>query len=144
MADYRDQEPAIRAAGAILAAISADGPDKSQAVHDELRLNFPILCDTHRRVAREWGVYNAREKGGIAKPAVFILAPGRVVRYASVDEVASRVPAAEIVRILSAHDPAPLPQRRRLNPGPGNFFRAARNSLHFGMRQPDSEPDESK
>lgn len=144
MADYRDQESAIQGAGTQLAAISVDSPEKSHAVRDELRLNFPILCDTHRRVTREWGIYNAREKGGIAKPAVFILGPGRVVRYVSVDEVASRVPASEIVRILSARAPAPLPLRRRLNPGPGNFFRAARNSLHFGMRQPDSEPDESK
>jgi peroxiredoxin len=139
LADYRDQEAAIRAAGAKLAAISVDGPEKSQAVRDELRVNFPILCDTHRRVAREWGVYNAREKGGIAKPAVFILDPGRLVRYVSVDEVASRIPASEVVRLLSARDGLPAPQRRRLVPRPGNFFRAVRNSLHFGVRQPESE-----
>ncbi len=139
MADYRDQQPAIRAAGANLAAISVDGPEKSQAVRNEFRLDFPIFCDTHRRVAHEWGVYNAREKGGIAKPVVFILDPGCVVRYVSVDEIASRVPASEVVRLLSAHDGVAAPQRRRLNPGPGNFFRALRNSLHFGVRQPESE-----
>jgi peroxiredoxin len=139
LADYRDQEAAIAGAGAKLAAISVDSPEKSHAVRDELRLNFPIFCDTHRRVAREWGVYNAHEKGGIAKPAVFILNPGCVVRYASVDEVVSRVPASEIVHLLSAHDGVPAPQRRRLNPGPRTFFRAVRNSLHFGVRQPESE-----
>lgn len=140
MADYRDQEPAIRAAGAKLAALSVDSPEKSQAVRDEFRLNFPILCDTHRRVVRQWGVYNAREKGGIAKPAVFILDPGRVVRYVSVDEVASRIPASQIVRLLSAHNGGvPAPERRRLIPGPRNFFRAVRNSLHFGVRQPESD-----
>jgi peroxiredoxin len=139
LADYRDQESAIHAAGAKLAAISVDGPEKSQAVRDEFHLNFAILCDTHRRVTREWGVYNAREKGGIARPAVFILDPGRVVRYVSVDEVASRVPAPEVVRLLSAGSGVPAPQRRRLNPGPGNFVRAVRNSLHFGVRQPESQ-----
>jgi peroxiredoxin len=139
LADYRGQEPAIRAAGAKLVAISVDSPEKSQAVRDELGLNFPIVCDTHRRVVREWGVYNAREKGGIAKPAVFIVDPGRVVRYVSVDDVASRVPASEVVRLLSAHDGIPAPRRRRLVPSPGNFFRAVRNSLHFGVRQPESE-----
>lgn len=139
MADYRDQEAAIRAAGAKLAAIAVDGPEKSQAVRDELHLSFPTLWDSHRRVVREWGVYNAHEKGGIAKPAVFILDPGRVVRYVSVDEVASRVPASEIVRLLSARDGVPAPQRRRLIPRPGNFFRAVRNSIHFGVRQPESE-----
>ncbi len=140
MADYREQEPSIHAGGAKLAAISVDSPEKSQAVRDEFHLDFPILCDSHRRVVREWGVYNAREKGGIAKPAVFILDPDRVVRYASVDEVASRIPAAEIVRVLSARDGIPAPQRRRLVPRPGNFFRAMRNSMHFGMREPESGP----
>lgn len=122
-----------------MVAISVDGPEKSQAVRDELRLDFPILCDTYRRVTREWGVFNAREKGGIAKPAVFILDPGRLVRYVSVDEVGSRIPASEIVRPLSPRDGAPAPQRRRLVPRPGNFFRAVRNSLQFGMHQPESE-----
>lgn len=118
-------------------AISVDNPEKSQAMRDKLRLTFPIVCDTHRRVVREWGVYNAREKGGIAKPAVFILDPGRLVRYVSVDEVSSRVPASEIVRLLSAHDSVPAPQRRAVIPRPGNFFRAVRNSMHFGAREPE-------
>ncbi len=139
MADYRDHEGAIRSAGAKLAAISADSAEKSQAVRKELHLSFPILCDPHRRVIREWGVYNASEKGGIAKPAVFILHPGRVVRYASVDEVASRVPASEIVHVLSAGESAAAPQRRALIPRPGNFFRAVRNSIQFGAREPESE-----
>jgi alkyl hydroperoxide reductase subunit AhpC len=93
----------------------------------------------HRRVVREWGVYNAREKGGIAKPAVFILDPGRVVRYVSVDEVASRVPASEIARLLRDAALGPLPQRRTVIPHPGNFFRAVSNSIHFGVREPESE-----
>jgi peroxiredoxin len=140
LADYREHEPAIRAAGAKLVAISVDSPEKSQAVRDELRLNFPILCDPHRRVVREWGVYNAREKGGIAKPAVFILDPGCLVRYMSVDDVASRVPASDISALLSQRNGLPAPQRRRVVPRPGNFFRAVRNSLHFGVRQPEFEP----
>ncbi len=139
MADYRDHEGGIRSAGARLAAISVDNPEKSQAVREELHLNFPILCDSHRRVVREWGVYNAREKGGIAKPAVFVIDPGRLVRYVSVDEVASRVPASEIVHVLSAGDGAPAPRRHALIPRPGNFFRAVRHSIHFGVREPESE-----
>lgn len=137
MTDYREHEPAIRATGAMLAAISVDSPEKSRAVRDALRLTFPILCDTGRRVVREWGVYNAQEKGGIAKPAVFILDPGRVVRFVSVDDVASRIPASEIPRLLSARDGAPAPQPRRLIPRPVNFFHAVSNSVHFGVREPE-------
>ncbi|MDE3170373.1 MAG: peroxiredoxin family protein [Acidobacteriota bacterium] len=138
MAEYREHEKAFEAAGAKLAAISVDSPEKSQAVRDELRLKFPVLCDTHRRVVREWGVYNAREKGGIAKPAIFVLNPARVVRFVSVDEIASRIPASEIVRILFNPDRIVEPHRRRVVPHPGNFWRAVSNAIHFGAREPDS------
>ena len=135
MADYREHDAAIRAAGAKLIALSVDAPERSQAVRDQLRLPFTILCDTQRTVVREWGVYNAREKGGIAKPAVFIIDPGRIVRCVSVDEVASRVPASEIVRALGAGNQI-SPPRRTVIPRPGNFFSATRNSIRFGVRQP--------
>jgi peroxiredoxin len=139
LADYRDHEADIRAAGAKLAAVSVDSPEKSQGVREELHLTFPILCDTQRKVAREWGVYNAKEKGGIAKPAVFVIDAGRVVRYVSVDEVASRIPASEIVRLVAANDGVPAPHRQKLSPGPGTWVRAVRNSFHYGVRQPETE-----
>lgn len=113
-----------------------DGPQKSQVVREQLGLSFPILCDTERVVVRQWGVYNAREKGGIAKPAVFILDPGRVVRCVSVDEVASRVPASEIVRALSKGDRISVPPRRAVIPRPSNFISATKNSIRFGIREP--------
>jgi peroxiredoxin len=83
-----------------------DAPDKSEALRIHLSLPFPILCDTERRVVKDWGIYNSREKGGIAKPAVFIIDPSHVVRYASVDAVVTRVPAVEIVSLLQNADKA--------------------------------------
>ena len=65
-------------------------------------LPFPIFCDTERRVIQEWGIYNPREKGGIAKPAIFVIERDRTIRYGSVDTVAKRVPASEIIRVLQA------------------------------------------
>jgi peroxiredoxin len=138
LAEYREQYSQIRAAGAEMAAISVDAPEKSQAVREKLGLLFPILCDTERVVVRQWGVYNAREKGGIAKPAVFIVDPGRIVRYVSVDGVASRVPASEIVGFLNETG-AISPARRRVVPRPANFFSAMRNSIRFGVRQPQDK-----
>ena len=138
MAEYRDHEGEIKAAGARLAAISVDHAEKSQAVREELRLTFPILCDTERKVAREWGVYNAKEKGGIAKPAVFVIDPDRVVRYVSVDEVASRIPASDIARLLAGHDDAAAPRRHTLIPGTGTWAPAVSNSLHDGVRERES------
>jgi len=100
LADYREHYLEIRSAGANVVAVSVDSPDKSEALRVDLALPFPILCDMERRVVRDWGIYNSGEKGGIAKPAVFIIDPSHVVRYASVDAVARRVPAAAIVSLL--------------------------------------------
>jgi peroxiredoxin len=88
-----------------------DASEKSEALRVDLSLPFPILCDTERRVVKDWDIYNSQEKGGIAKPAVFIIEPGRVILYASVDTVARRVPAAQIVSLLRA---GPRPVRRRV------------------------------
>jgi len=90
-----------------------DAPDESEALRVRLSLPFAILCDTERRVARDWGICNSEEKGGIAKPAVFIIDSSGVVRYAAVDTVVRRVPAAEIVSLLQNIAVA-QPVRRRI------------------------------
>jgi peroxiredoxin len=135
LAEYRDAYASLRNAGASLAAVSVDAPEKSEAVRHELRLPFSILSDIQRRVVRDWGIYNSREKGGIAKPAVFILGPDRKVRFASVDQVACRVPAAEIVRHVSEQEWSTVADRKRLIPGPVTFFRAIRNAVRRGTVQ---------
>jgi peroxiredoxin len=135
LAEYRDVYPALRAAGANLVAISVDSPKKSETVRRELHLPFPILSDSQRRIVREWGIYNSSEKGGIAKPAVFILAPDRTVRFASVDQVASRVPAAEILRRLSEENFDSSAHRKAVMPGPATFVRAIRNVIKMGATE---------
>jgi alkyl hydroperoxide reductase subunit AhpC len=100
-------------------------------VRRDLRLPFMILCDTARRVVREWGIYNPSERGGIAKPAVFIVNPDHTVRYASVDGVSGRVRPSEIVRLLPATPETPPARRKHYLPTPADFFRAIRNSIHF-------------
>lgn len=67
-----------------------------------MKLPFPILCDTDRRVVQEWDVYNPRDKGGIAKPAAFVVEQDRTVRFATVDTVARRVPAPEMLVVLQS------------------------------------------
>ena len=102
MADYRNHHEQIRAAGARVVAISVDPPKVSAALQSALNLPFPILCDTERRVVQEWDIYNPREKGGIAKPAAFVVERDRTVRYATVDCVATRVPASEMILVLQS------------------------------------------
>lgn len=136
MADYREHYGEIRATGASVAAISVDPPEKSEAVRQELRLPFPILCDTERRVVQQWDIYNAREKGGIAKPAIFIIDRDRSVRYHSIDTTSVRVPASEIVRILQTREEARPARRKLYFPRLADFIRAIRNAARFGVRSP--------
>jgi peroxiredoxin len=100
LVDYREHYMEIRSAGASVVAVSVDAPGESEALRVHLTLPFAILCDTERRVIRDWGIYNSGERGGISKPAVFIIDSSHVVRYAAVDTVVRRVPAAEIVSLL--------------------------------------------
>jgi peroxiredoxin len=113
LADYREHYLEIRSAGASVVAVSVDAPDESEALRVHLSLPFPILCDTERRVVKDWGIYNSRDRGGIAKPAVFIIDSSHVVRYAAVDTVVRRVPASEIVSLLQ-NVAAEQPVRRRV------------------------------
>jgi len=114
LADYSAHYLEIRSAGAGVAAVAVDAPAKSEALRVQLSLPFPILCDTERRVVRDWGVYNSREKGGIANAAVFIIEPSRLIRYAALDGVVSRVPAVEILSLLQ-NTAEGQPVRRRIH-----------------------------
>ena len=129
MADYRDHYNEIRTAGAGLMAASVDAPNRSEALRQQLSLPFPILCDTERRVVREWDIYNPREKGGIAKPSVFTIDRDRTVRYAAVDTVSTRISASEIVRMLETNTATQTARRKLYIPRLREWVRAIRNSL---------------
>lgn len=127
MADYRDHYDAIRAAGADLVVVSVDTPAQSATLRRDLALPFSILADVDRRVVQEWGLYNPREHGGIAKPAVFIIDRDRRIRYVQVDTVARRAPASEIIRLLQT--PGIVPQRRVYIPRLTDWVRSLRNMI---------------
>ncbi len=128
MADYRDHYEEIRAAGADVAAVSVDPPERSQALRRELRLAFPILYDTERRLVKEWDIYSPREKCGIAKPSVFVIGSDRVVRFSKVDSVATRIPPTEIIRILRSGEGSPARGKTYI-PNIGDFYSAIRRAL---------------
>jgi peroxiredoxin len=131
LADYREHYLEIQAAGANVVAVSVDAPDKSEALRVHLSLPFPILCDTEHRVVRDWGIYNSEERGGIAKPAVFIIDSSHTVRYAAVDTVVRRVPADGIVSLLQ-NAAKMQPVRRRVHvPLFSEWIRAIRNIIRL-------------
>lgn len=134
MAEYRDLYADFRGAGAEVAAIAVDPPATSEALRAGLGLGFPILCDTDRRVVREWSLYNERERGGIAQPAVFLLDSSLSVLFRSVDSVRKRVPAAGLLAVLRAHPPGLNVERKVYWPGIRDWARAISNAIRFPMR----------
>jgi alkyl hydroperoxide reductase subunit AhpC len=116
LADYAAHYREIGAAGADVVVVSVDSPNKSAALRHNLRLPFAILSDTGKQVIKDWGIYNPREKGGIAVPSVFILDRDRTVLYASVDSTFARIPTPDIVRILQSPGEAPPPPANAIFP----------------------------
>jgi peroxiredoxin len=129
LADYRDHYDEIRQAGGELVVIAVDAPVSSEAMRRTLQLPFLVLSDTERQVVREWGVYNPRERGGIATPAVFVIEPGRRVRFAEVDGVTTRVHASAMIPVLRGEASAPEVSRSLYVPTLIDFLRAIRNQV---------------
>ena len=71
----------IKEAGAELIAISADTKDYAWSMGLTIGAKFQILSDSDHKVIDSFGVLNAREHGGIAHPATFIIAKGGLIRY---------------------------------------------------------------
>ncbi len=139
MAEYRDHYEDFQAAGFAVAALSVDEPNRSEALRQNLRLPFPILCDTEREVVSAWGLLNATEQGGIARPAVFVLDEDRRVLYSSRDATHRRLRTEELAaflrlgRVIAQARP---PRRRFLLGGLSDWWRALRNALRFGFTSP--------
>lgn len=103
----------------------------SEAFRRQLQLPFLLLCDTDHRLITAWDLLNPKERGGIAKPAVFGVDTERRVRFKSVDSITNRVPGMAVVEFVAAGFPGRrAPSRRRLIvPALGNRLTAIRNNF---------------
>jgi len=129
LADYRDHYEALRAAGTQFVAISVDKPSQSEELRGQLHLPFRILSDADRRIVREWGVFNARERGGIAKPSVFIIDEDRRILFKSIDGIRTRVPASEVVHALQSGTTSAPSAKFGYWPTFNDFIRGFRNNF---------------
>ena len=80
-------------------------------------------------MVRDWDIYNSRERGGIARPALFIIDRDRRVQYSGVDTVASRVPASEVVKLLHSPGSVAALERKVYIPTLADFARVLRTAL---------------
>ena len=137
MAGYRDRFAELTSLGLGLAAVSVDAPERSLALTAQLQLPFPLLSDTGREVVQAYGLFNRSEKGGIAYPATLVLSRDRVVRFRSLDRVATRVDLGGLFAFLRGgleQSPPGVPARARVVPAARDWLRFMSNALRYGIR----------
>ena len=141
MADYAAHAREFERSGVGIAALSVDTPTQSKALRGQLNLPFTLLCDQGRQVIEQWGLFNRKERGGIAYPATFLIDRHRTVRFSSAETVASRVSASEMLRCL-ANGAATLdscaPRKSPVVIGPLSMMRAIGNAMRLGGQSPKS------
>jgi peroxiredoxin len=138
LAEFRDLFDDFRAIGVQIAALAVDPPEQSERVRRQYELPFPILCDTEKDLVRGWGLFNAKEKGGIAVPAVLLIGRDRRIQSVMIEGIAARVRAAELLTSLRAYAavansaeawPAYTQRQRVIFPSLVDFGRAIWNTL---------------
>ncbi len=138
MAEFRHLFDDFRAVGVQIAALAVDPPQQSERVRRQYELPFPILCDTGKDLVRGWGLFNAKEKGGIAIPAVLLIGCDRRIQLVMIEGIATRVRAAELLTSLPAYAavansaeawPANTHRQRVIFPSLVDFGRAIWNTL---------------
>ena len=134
MADYAKLYQDFRNAGSEVVAISVDPPDRSAGMRKDLSIPFPLLSDSDRATIIEWGVLNAKEKGGIAIPSTFLIDRERKVRFASVEDMTMRVEPRAMLDLIVAlpSGTATVPRARGVNPAM-MFLRAMANGFRYGV-----------
>lgn len=73
-----------------LIAVSVDPPEEALRFKRDLGLAFELLSDPEREVIIDMDILNPRERGGIARPNFYILAPQREIVFHSQDGIARR------------------------------------------------------
>lgn len=140
MAEFRARYDEIRGANADVAGISVDDAGHSEPVRGLYQITFPILCDPQAEIIHGWGLYDPHEKGGISRSAIFVIAPGMLVRYVTLDSTVSRVRADGVLEFLQdmaagKDKPAP-PLRRVIVPTVGELVRTALPALKLSLSAP--------
>ncbi len=87
----------IKAAGAELLAISVDDQSYAWSMGQTTGAKFNILSDADKKTINAYGILNAQEHGGIAKPSIFIVDKDGRIRYLYVGKDAGDRPPDETI-----------------------------------------------
>ncbi|MGE5792801.1 MAG: peroxiredoxin [Bacteroidota bacterium] len=101
----RDHNAEIRQKGAAILGVSAQDVASHQRFTEKFRLNFPLLADTDRAVARAYGTIGGGLGGtlrgilGMAERVTFVIdAQGRIAHV--VDDVNTKGHAEQVLALL--------------------------------------------
>lgn len=94
----------FRGRGFDVHAVSTDTPDKAKELKARLGLDFELYSDVGGLSTRAWGVYS--KEFDLARPAVFVIAPGGEITYRYVsDTPADRPKVSELLELAKKARP---------------------------------------
>ncbi|GAB4336026.1 MAG: hypothetical protein Kow0099_08740 [Candidatus Abyssubacteria bacterium] len=93
----RNRYQELARGGVELATVSADPIENLRAYTEKNSVPFIMLSDTDRTVIKQYGVYNPKERGGVAIPSVFIIDREGTVRFAGIERTVLRVSSKKLV-----------------------------------------------
>lgn len=62
--DFRDSLTRLKKTNAVIIGVSPDKPESHVKFRDKQNLNFPLLCDTDKKVAESYGAYGEKKLYG--------------------------------------------------------------------------------
>ena len=71
-----------------------------------------VSVDTDRELVKAWGLFNPKERGGVAYPATVVLAPDSTIIWIQPEGLAKRIRPADLLAALRSpalmpHPPSP-------------------------------------
>ncbi len=81
---FRDNQAALKKAGAVVLGVSPDSVESHQKFRTKYKLNFPLLADADKSVARKYGAWGEKVMYGKKVPGMirstFVIGGDGVVR----------------------------------------------------------------
>lgn len=104
--DFRDLQPQIREAGAVVLGVSPDTVEEVRAFHDKFSLPFLLLADSDHQVCEAYGVWKLKtmfgnEYWGVERSTFLIDAEGRIEQIYR--KVKPEGHASELLEVLSGN-----------------------------------------
>lgn len=103
-----------------------------------MELKFSLICDEKREVIDLYDLRNPFEHGGVARPATFIIKPGGLIYFRSLDGTSQRLDLTQELEFLVRLNKTPdalmqgEPRKKWVLTSPGDLWRVVGNIFAKG------------